>query len=134
LNGAGLKDKIRSKIWAEFVVTTTYLSNLISTKSGNKCPYELLFGCKPKLNLSLKSFGEIGVVTTKDKFQVKLRNRGSTCMFVGYTDNHSRDVFRMLNLKTRGVINARDVIYLNKMYKDCIIERSTIYKAIEEED
>jgi hypothetical protein len=121
LNGSGFKDELRNKIWAECAMTTTSLSNVIDTKSGNKCPYELLFGCKPKLNSSLMTFGDIGVVTTKDKIQGKLRNRGSTCMFVGNTDNHSRDVIRMLNLKNRGVIDVRDVVWLNKMYKDWII-------------
>ena len=64
LNGAGLKDELRSKIWAECAMTTTYLSNFIARKSENKCPQELL-------NSTLKAFGEIGVVTTKDKIQGK---------------------------------------------------------------
>jgi hypothetical protein len=110
-------------------MTITYLLNVIATISGNKTPYELLFGCKPKLNLSLKTFGEIGVVTTKDKIQENLRNRGSTCTLAGYTYNHSRDVSPMLNLKSRRAVNSRDVFWLNKMYKGWIIEKSIIYKT-----
>jgi hypothetical protein len=72
---------------------------------------------KPKLNLYLKGFGMIGVVTTKDKIQVKLRNRGRICMFFGYTDNDSRDMFCMLKVKTHGVINYRDVVCLKKCIK-----------------
>jgi hypothetical protein len=34
-------------------------------KNKEVCTYELLFGCKPKLPTILRSFGEIGVVTTK---------------------------------------------------------------------
>jgi hypothetical protein len=39
---------------------------------------------------------------------------------VGYAENHSKDVYRMLNLKTNAIINSRDIIWLKKMHKDCI--------------
>jgi hypothetical protein len=51
-----------------------------------------------------------GAVTRKDKTQGKLRNCRSTCMFVGYIENHPRDVCRKLMLKTHGVINYRDFL------------------------
>jgi hypothetical protein len=108
--------------------------NVISTKSGNKSHYELLFGYKPKLNESSKTFGDIGGLATKDKFQDILRNRRSICIFVGYTDNHSRGVLRMLNLETCGVINSRDVVSLNWLCKDWIIEKSTLHKRVENDD
>jgi hypothetical protein len=63
LNGADLKNELRSKTWVECAMTATYLSNVIVTKS-EKSPYDLLFGCKSILNSSLKTFGEVGVVTT----------------------------------------------------------------------
>jgi hypothetical protein len=118
LNGASLKDEVRSTIWAELAMTTTYLSNFFANKCGKKCPCELLIVCKPQLILILKTFGEIGVITTKDKIQFKLRNRGSTCIFDGFTENHSRDMFRMLNLEANGLINSIDVCCLEKMYED----------------
>jgi hypothetical protein len=83
LNGADLEGELRDKIWAECVMKTTYLSRIISTKSSLKCPFELLYGKKPTLYDNLKIFGEVGAVTTKDKKQGKLSNRGKTCMFVG---------------------------------------------------
>jgi hypothetical protein len=92
LNGAGLRDEHRNKTWEKCARTTTYLSNIMATKSENKCLFELLIGCKTKLNYNLKTFGKIGVVTTKDHIQGKLRNQGKTCMFVGYTENYPRDV------------------------------------------
>ena len=109
LNCAGLKDHLRNGVWAECAMTVTFLSNIISIKSDEKCPYQLLFGAKPKLPSALKAFGEIGVVTTKDDIQGKLKNRGTYCMFVGYSVNHASDVYRMLNLETKGIINTRDV-------------------------
>jgi hypothetical protein len=48
---------------------------------------------KPRLHDNLKIFGEVGVVTAKDKIQAKLTNRGTTCMLVVYTEHHSREVY-----------------------------------------
>jgi hypothetical protein len=75
LNGAGLTGDLRNKIWAECAMTSTYLANMLSSKSSLKSPFELLFGSKPILYYELKIFGEFGVVTTKDKIQSKLTNR-----------------------------------------------------------
>jgi hypothetical protein len=97
LNGADLEGELRNKIWAECVMSVTHLSSIISTKSSFKSPFELFYGEKPKLNDNLKMFGEVGVVTTKEKIQAKLSNRGTTCTLAGYTEHHSRDVYRMLN-------------------------------------
>jgi hypothetical protein len=79
-----------------------------------------MLGCKPKLPTSLRSFGKMGVVTTNDNIQGKLSNRGTPCMFVGYSVYHAHDVYRMLNLKTEMIINLRDIIWLNEMHKDWI--------------
>jgi hypothetical protein len=86
----------------------------------------LLHGEKPILYDNLKIFDEVGVVTTKDKIQAKLSNRGITCMFVGYTDHHSRDVYRMLNLTTNSIINSQDIIWLNKTYGERKNYKTTI--------
>jgi hypothetical protein len=48
LNGASLEGELRDKIWAECVMNVTHLSNIISTKSIFKSPFELLYGEKPK--------------------------------------------------------------------------------------
>jgi hypothetical protein len=80
-------------------MTTVYLSNVIATKLPNKCKYELLFGCKPKLNSNLRTFGEVGVVTIKNRIQGKLENLGTMYMIVDYTENHSRDEVWMFTLR-----------------------------------
>jgi hypothetical protein len=83
LNGAGFENELSDKIWAECAKNVTYLSNIISTKMIVKRPFELLYGERPTLHNNLKMFGEVGVVTTKEKIQAKLSNQGLTCMFVG---------------------------------------------------
>jgi hypothetical protein len=83
LNGAGLEGQLREKLWAECVMTVTYLSSILSNKSTHQSPFELLCGVKPTLHKNLKVFDDVGVVTTRDKIQAKLTNRGTTCIFVG---------------------------------------------------
>jgi hypothetical protein len=78
LNGAGLEGELIDKIWAECVMNVTYLLNIMSTKSSFKSPFELLYDEKPKLHNNLKMFGEVRMVTTKEKIQAKLSNRGTT--------------------------------------------------------
>jgi hypothetical protein len=67
LNGTGLTGDPRNKIWAECVMTATYLSNVITIRSNMKSPYELLYNTKPILHEEIKIFGKVWVVTTKDK-------------------------------------------------------------------
>jgi hypothetical protein len=117
LNDAALENDIRSRVWSECANTVTFLSNITSTKTQDKCPHQLLFKVKPKLPSSLRIFGEMGVVTTKADIQGKLANHGTTCMFMRYSVDHSNDVFRMRNPKTRRIINSRDVIWLGKSLK-----------------
>ena len=126
LNYAGLKDRLRNGVWAEFARTVTFLSNITVLKSRDECPYQLLFGSKPKLPESLKAFGEVGLVTTKNKIQGKLRNRGTVCMFVGYSVDHAHDVYRMLNLETNRIINSRDIKWLKLYHKDWINKNNQV--------
>jgi hypothetical protein len=73
LNSVGVKDQLRSGVWEEFAMTVTFLSNVTSINNKEVCPYELLFGYKPKLPTSLRSLGEISVVTTKANIQSKVK-------------------------------------------------------------
>jgi hypothetical protein len=134
LNSAGLKDHLRSGVWAECVMTVIYLSNITSIKEKMICPYQLLFGNKPTLLEILRSFGEIGVVTTKNDIQGKLTNRGTPCMFMGYSINHAHDVYRMLNIETKNIINSRDIIWMNKVYKDWKDQKDKKKSEVEDED
>jgi hypothetical protein len=83
-----------------------------------KSPFELLYDTKPILHEELKIFGEVGVVTTKDKIQAKLANCGTPCIFVVNAENHSKVVCRMLNLEKNAIINSRDIIWLEDWLKN----------------
>ena len=38
-------------------------------------------------------------------------------MFVGYADDHTKDVYRFLNIHTRRIVLSRDVRWLNVIWK-----------------
>ena len=65
---------------------------------------------------NLKTFGEMCVVTTKKSIQVKLNDRGTVGLFVGYPQNHADDIYRIFNLQTKQIIKSRDLIWLNLNY------------------
>jgi hypothetical protein len=82
----------------------------------------------------LRSFGEIGVVTTKANIQSKLKNRGTPCMFVGYSVHNANDVYRMLNLDTKSIIHSRNIIWLNEAYHDWIARKVSQKEEIDDVD
>jgi hypothetical protein len=53
---------------------------------------------------------------TQQKIRGKLTDRGRACLFLGYSETHAADVYRMLNLDTHRVIHSRDIIWMNKTY------------------
>jgi hypothetical protein len=134
LNCAGLKDELRSGVWAECARTITFLHNITSIKAKEVCPYELLISGKPNLAEKLKSFGEIGVVITKDDIQGKLKNRGTFCMYVGNSVDHANDVYCMLNLDTKGIVHSRDIKWLNLYHNDWIAKKPPVVDHVVDDD
>ena len=51
------------------------------------------------------------------KMRSKLDGRGKTCMFVGYAEDPTKDVYRFLNIHTMRIILSRDVRWLNLIWK-----------------
>ena len=88
----------------------------------------------------MRTFGEMAVIAIHEgkKMRSKLDDRGKTCMFVGYADDHSRDVYRFLNIHTKRIIISRDVRWLNiiwKHYKKKIIyARKQVELFLDEEE
>jgi ClpP class serine protease len=114
-------------------MTVKFLLNVTSIKNKEVCPYELLFGCKPKLPTILRSFGNIGVVTTKANIQKKLK-RVTPYMFIGYSVHHANDVYRMLNLDIKTIIQSRNIIWMNEAYHDWIDRKVLQKKETDDED
>jgi hypothetical protein len=85
-------------------------------KESKKDPNNLMFNRLLKKPVKLREFGEMFVITTKDKIQSKLADKGTTCMFVGNGVDNTSDVYRFLNPNTERIIKSRDVIWLGKSF------------------
>ena len=58
----------------------------------------------------------MAVIKTHDKIQNKLKDRGKTVMFVGYTNDSHPDTYRFMDPQTKKINVSRDVTWLNKKY------------------
>ena len=119
---AGIESKYKGEFWSEVISTATKLDNIMVRPEGTKPPHTLFYGEDAKCTRSLRTFGEMAVIAIHEgkKMRSKLDDRGKTCMFVGYADDHTKDVYRFLNILTRRIILSRDVRWLKinwKQYK-----------------
>jgi len=106
----------RYKIVQEALLTATKLDGLVVDKNENKTRYEVFGLGIPKFAKHLRTWGEAGVVKVHEKMNPKLSNKGLTCAFVGYADNHEGDCYRMWDPKQHYIYITRDIIWLKRMY------------------
>ena len=112
---AGLEPKHKGELWCEVMSTATKLDNIMVRPERTKPPHTLFYGEDAKYAKSLRTFGEMAVIAIHEgkKMRSKLDDRGKTCMFVGYAEDHTKDVYRFLNIHTKRIILSRDVRWLN---------------------
>ena len=118
MNAANLGRKERCKLFKEAFTTAAMLDGLtVITRNGEtKTRYEHWNGVLPKFSKHLKKWGEAGVVTLRDLKKSKMQDKGLTCMFVGYAQDHAGDCYRMYNPDTSRNHTTRDVKWLGRMY------------------
>ena len=116
---AGINSKVKGEFCCEVISTATNLDNIMVRPDRTKPPYTLFYNKDTKFMKHLRSFGEMAVVAIHEgkNMRSKLDNRGKTCMFVGYADDHSGDVYRFLNINTKRIIMSRDARWLNITWK-----------------
>ena len=137
---AGLEPKHKEEFWCEVISTATKLDNIMVRPERTKPSDTLFYGEDAKYARSLRTFGEKAVVAIHEgkKMRSKLDNRGKTCMFVGYADDHTKDVHRFLNIHTERIILSRDVRWLNIIWrrykKKSIYARSRAELFLDEEE
>ena len=112
---AGIESKGKVEFWCEGISTATKLDNIMVRPERTKPPQTLFYGKDAKYMRYMRTFGEMAVIAIHEgkKMTSKLDDRRKTCMFVGYADDHSRDMYRFLNIHTKRVIISRDVRRLN---------------------
>jgi hypothetical protein len=53
---------------------------------------------------------------------------------MGYSINHAHDVYRMLNIETKKIINSKDIIWMTKVYKDWKDQKEKKKSEVDDED
>ena len=116
---AGIDSKGKGEFWCEGISTATKLDNIMVRPERTKPPHTLFYGEDAKYMKYMRTFGEMAVVGIYEgkTIRSKLDNRGKTCMFVGYAEDHAGDVYRFLNIHTKRIIMSRDVGWLNIIWK-----------------
>ena len=124
---AGIESKYKGEFWCEVISTATNLDNIMVRPERTKPPHTLFYGEDAKYTRSLRTFGEMAVIAIHEgkKMRSKLDDSRKTCMFVGYADDHSKDVYRFLNIHTKRIIISRDVRWLNIIWKQ--YKKKSIY-------
>ena len=118
LNWAKLTKHLRNSLWAQCANTASALENVISKHSNEQSAAQKFYGKNPSWTTNLRIFGEIGIVHdgVHAKIRGNLMDRWIPCMFIGYSDNHTSNVYQFLKLDKETVIFSRNVIWLNKNY------------------
>ena len=99
---AGFSQQDKRKFWCEVISTATKFDNIMVRKERTKPPDTLFYSKEPKYKKYLRSFEEMAVIPISDgkKMRSKLNSRGRTGIFVGYADDHARNVYRFINIQT----------------------------------
>ena len=116
---AGIDSKGKGELWCEVISTATKFDNIMVRADRTKPLYTLFYNKDAMYMKHMRTFGEMAVVAIHEgkRMRSKLDNRGKTCMFVGYADDHAGDVYRFLNIHTKRIIMSRDVRWLNIIWK-----------------
>ena len=121
LNSAGFPEDLRKSLWAEAANTATMLDTFLISSPQDKMAFQQFFGKGvedvKKILKHAQKFGEMCVVNNNSKkLKNKLENRGVEMIWLGFAEDHSSGVFRLLNPKTRKVNVSRDVSFTGKTY------------------
>ena len=115
MNDGKFSNKMRKGLWLEAAATATTTHNLLIMEEGKHSPYFKFYGKESKHINHLRQFGEIAIVKIRKK-QSKIENWGQVCVMVGYCDEHSKDTYRLFDIKMKKVIISRNVQWLSKSY------------------
>lgn len=84
------------------------INRIPSSIIGNKTPFELLYGKKPKYDY-LKVFGCLAFASTLTGERLKFNARARRCIFIGYP--FAMKGYRLLDEETGKIFVSRNVIF-----------------------
>ena len=67
-----------------------------------KTPFEIIYGENPRIIGSFSEFRHIAYVTNREKIKVNMKNKTYKAIMVGYTENHTRDTYKIYNPGKKG--------------------------------
>ena len=97
MNAANVPDNLHYKLFRESHKCACLVDGLIVTTKGGKTQtrYEHWGNQIPSFAYHLRTWGEAGVVCLRDLKTPKIHDKGITCMFVGYSLDHTGNCYRM---------------------------------------
>jgi hypothetical protein len=123
LNRSGVTQEVREKLWAGCALTATKLNNIMSRKDG-KSAFQKYYGNESKITHNLKVFGEVGIKLSKIYgLPEKLSDKKNLCIMLGCPEDHPSDTYRVLDLKTQGVVLTRNVRWIGTTYGEYFGEK-----------
>ena len=134
LNFAGMQGAKRIQLWCEAAGTATKITNILVKNNHDKCAHEKVYDQLPSYAHKLRVFGEIGIISNTGEIQTATQDRGIKCIFLGYAEDHSSDVYRFYNMQTGKVKLSRDVIWINKTYHEDQIQPVGLNKYYQADD
>ena len=116
MNHAGFTMAKKQQLWCEAAQTATMLVSILVQERAKSPPFAQFFGVNAKYAKHLRVFGKMCVVADTDNKvgRTKIYPRGKISLFLGYSTQHSGDVYRLLNPTTSRVIHSRDVKWIGK--------------------
>jgi hypothetical protein len=109
---ACLTDVAQQLLWAEACSAASENTNIMcNTKNKQKSPLELWTGVKPKIYAHLIEWGRVGYIADRQKIMKQFQPKAAPCIFVGYAQDHSGDVYRMYNPITQKIILSCDITW-----------------------
>ena len=83
MNAARLTGALRTGLWAECARTATNLDNMDCDNKEKEPRYKRFTGEDYKGFQHIQKFGEVGIMTQREKLKAKIKNRGIPCLYWG---------------------------------------------------
>ena len=120
-NAAGYSVDLRNKLWCETADRVTDMECLLTSGKLESAEHKQFFNMLcPHVGSLMRTPGEIGVMRKGDTIKGKLTDRGIPVFYLNGDKGSLKDSYRLMNFRTKKVLHSRDVIWLNKTYKEYV--------------